>query len=91
MLSMTYCIYCIFQLNVKQIQFESGKMIPAHKYGATEDEANIELTEDENKMVDAIKVGLINKTVHEKHTIKCDAWNLELYMLIYIMFRNLHS
>ena len=46
----------VFQLNVSQLQFESGKMIQASKYGLDEEEVEIELTEDEQKMAGHIKV-----------------------------------
>lgn len=42
--------------NVKQLQFESGKMIMASKYGQEEDNVNIEFTAEETVMADKIKV-----------------------------------
>jgi len=41
--------------NIQQVQFESGKMIKASKYGQEEEEIVMEYTEEENKMAANIK------------------------------------
>ena len=47
------------QINVKTLQLEDGRMIPASKYGAApEEHEKIELTEEEVGMVEKVKVGL---------------------------------
>ncbi|XP_072529046.1 mitochondrial 10-formyltetrahydrofolate dehydrogenase isoform X1 [Salminus brasiliensis] len=43
-------------LQVKNLQFEDGKMIPAAKYFSSGDSASIELTEEEKKMAEEIRV-----------------------------------
>ena len=41
---------------MKQLQFADGKMIGAEKYGQEEEEIKVELTPDEEKMAQSIKV-----------------------------------
>ncbi|KAK7878913.1 hypothetical protein WMY93_030847 [Mugilogobius chulae] len=43
-------------LLVKNLQFEDGKMIPASKYFSTGESSSVELTDDEQKMADQIKL-----------------------------------
>uniref|UniRef100_A0AAR2JN99 10-formyltetrahydrofolate dehydrogenase n=1 Tax=Pygocentrus nattereri TaxID=42514 RepID=A0AAR2JN99_PYGNA len=43
-------------LQVKSLQFEDGKMIPAAKYFSSGDTTSIELTEEEKKMAEEIRV-----------------------------------
>lgn len=46
---------------MKTLQLEDGKMIPAHKYGQAEEaEEKLELTEEELKMADTIKVRVLS-------------------------------
>ncbi|XP_056604365.1 mitochondrial 10-formyltetrahydrofolate dehydrogenase isoform X1 [Triplophysa dalaica] len=42
-------------LQVKNLQFEDGKMIPASKYFSSEESASLELTDEEKKMAEEIK------------------------------------
>lgn len=44
------------QLQVKNLQFEDGKMIPASKYFSSEETASLDLTDDEKKMAEEIRV-----------------------------------
>lgn len=44
------------QLQVKNLQFEDGKMIHASKYFSSEEAASLELTDEEKKMAEEIKV-----------------------------------
>lgn len=45
------------QLNVKTLQFEDGRMIPAGKYGQSMDaEEKLELTPEEQEMATTVKV-----------------------------------
>ena len=44
------------QVSVSQLQFESGKMIRAAQYGKQEEDVQVELSEDEQKMEAAIRV-----------------------------------
>lgn len=47
------------QLNVKTLLLEDGRMIQAAKYGqAQTEEAKVELTEEEQKMAENIKVNI---------------------------------
>lgn len=46
----------VSQVNVKQLQFESGKMISASKYGQAEENIDIEFSAEEQQMADSIKV-----------------------------------
>ena len=41
---------------MKQLQFADGKMIGAEKYGQEEEEIKVELTPEEEKMAQGIKV-----------------------------------
>uniref|UniRef100_A0A8C2PQT6 10-formyltetrahydrofolate dehydrogenase n=1 Tax=Cyprinus carpio TaxID=7962 RepID=A0A8C2PQT6_CYPCA len=43
-------------LQVKNLQFEDGKMIPASKYFSSEETASLDLTDDEKKMAEEIRV-----------------------------------
>ena len=43
---------------MKQLQFSDGKMIGAEKYGLEEEEIKVELTPEEEKMAQSIKVTL---------------------------------
>lgn len=57
---------CIFgtdgkKVLVTQLQLEDGRMIPATKWGVEEKAEKLELTEDEEKIKDRIKVSSINK------------------------------
>lgn len=46
-----------FQVNVKTLQLDDGKMIPANKYGQTsEEQVELELTDEEKKIVENIQV-----------------------------------
>lgn len=50
-------------MNVAQLQFESGKMIKAAKYGQAEESVDVELTEEEQGMADSVKaiwVGILS-------------------------------
>ncbi len=44
------------QLQVKNLQFEDGKMIPASKYFSSDEAARLDLTDDEKKMAEEIRV-----------------------------------
>lgn len=44
------------RVNVGQLQFDSGKMIEAGKYGQPEEDIQLELTPEEQEMADTIKV-----------------------------------
>lgn len=44
------------QLQVKNLQFEDGKMIPASKYFSSEETTSLDLTDDEKKMAEEIRV-----------------------------------
>lgn len=48
---------CVFgwQLLVKNLQFEDGKMIAASKYFSSGESSSVELTDDEKKMAEEIK------------------------------------
>lgn len=46
----------IVQLQVKNLQFEDGKMIPAAKYFSSGDTSSVELTVEEKKMAEEIRV-----------------------------------
>ena len=46
---------------MKQLQFADGKMIGAEKYGQEEEEIKVELTPEENKMAQSIKVATSNE------------------------------
>lgn len=55
------------QLLVKNLQFEDGKMIPASKYFSSGDSTSVELTEEENKMAEEIRVsGLLSFAEQKK-------------------------
>uniref|UniRef100_A0A671SYU4 10-formyltetrahydrofolate dehydrogenase n=1 Tax=Sinocyclocheilus anshuiensis TaxID=1608454 RepID=A0A671SYU4_9TELE len=43
-------------LQVKNLQFEDGKMIPASKYFSSEETASLDLTDNEKKMAEEIRV-----------------------------------
>lgn len=45
-----------FQVLVRNLQFEDGKMIPASKYFSADETTALELTEEEKKMAEDIKV-----------------------------------
>ena len=49
---------------MKQLQFSDGKMIGAEKYGLEEEEIKVELTPEEEKMAQSIKVTLF--TIQDK-------------------------
>lgn len=46
----------IFQVLVKNLQFEDGKMIPASKYFSADETTAVELTEEEKKIAEDIRV-----------------------------------
>lgn len=46
----------IFQVLVRNLQFEDGKMIPASKYFSADETTALELTEEEKKMAEDIRV-----------------------------------
>lgn len=46
----------IFQVLVRNLQFEDGKMIPASKYFSADEKTSLELTEEEKKMAEDIRV-----------------------------------
>lgn len=46
----------IFQVLVRNLQFEDGKMIPASKYFSADDTTTLELTEEEKKIAEDIRV-----------------------------------
>ena len=48
-------LFCV-QVNVKQLQFADGKMIGAEKYGQQEEEIKVELSPEEEKMAQTIRV-----------------------------------
>ena len=50
-------------VSVRQLQFESGKMIEASKFGQEEEEVDIELTSDEQKFPAHIKVSLCGRSM----------------------------
>ena len=43
-------------VNVKQLQFDSGKMISASKYGQAEEDLDVEFSAEEQQMADNILV-----------------------------------
>lgn len=45
-----------FQVLVRNLQFQDGKMIPASKYFSADETTTLELTEEEKKMAEDIKV-----------------------------------
>lgn len=53
-----YLIQSVFapQVLVKNLQFEDGKMISASKYFSSGESSSVELTDDEKKMAEEIKV-----------------------------------
>ena len=52
----------VFQVNVSQVQFESGKMINANKFGKEDaGESKLELTHEEEKMIEDMKVCMLAK------------------------------
>lgn len=57
------------QLNVQQLQFESGKMIPAAKFGQADEGADLgELSDEEKAMEGAIKEiwkGILAKEIED--------------------------
>lgn len=46
----------IFQVLVRNLQFEDGKMIPASKYFSADETTALELTEEEKKIAEDIRV-----------------------------------
>ena len=46
----------LLQVNVARVQFESGKMIQASKYGQVDEVVAIELTNEEEAMLQELKV-----------------------------------
>lgn len=46
----------IFQVLVRNLQFEDGKMIPASKYFSADETTALELTEEEKRMAEDIRV-----------------------------------
>lgn len=52
------------QLQVKNLQFEDGKMIPASKYFSSEETTSLDLTDDEKKMAEEIRVHLCASKMH---------------------------
>ena len=55
---------------MKQLQFSDGKMIGAEKYGLEEEEIKVELTPEEEKMVQSIKVTLFTRQDNGGSTYK---------------------
>ena len=50
----------LFKVNVSQVQYESGKMINANKFGKEDSgESKMELTPEEEKMIHNLKVILV--------------------------------
>lgn len=49
------------QLLVKNLQFEDGKMIPASKYFSSGEESRVELTDDELKVAEEIRVSFLQE------------------------------
>lgn len=52
------------QLQVKNLQFEDGKMIPASKYFSSEETTSLDLTDDEKKMAEEIRVCVCASKMH---------------------------
>ena len=51
------CLSRFFQVNVKQIVFDDGKMIPAAKYGAEDTSVSVtDLSAEEEKLKSSIQV-----------------------------------
>ena len=50
----------MLQVNVKQLQFDDGKMIKASKYGQAEEDVDIEFTEEEQQMAEKIMVSVLS-------------------------------
>lgn len=51
------------QINVTSLQLDDGKMVAANKYGqSSEEQQELELTEDELKIKDNIKVRICSAT-----------------------------
>ena len=51
---------CIcLQVQVKNLQFEDGKMIAASKYFSSGESSSVELTDEEKKMAEEIRVGRV--------------------------------
>lgn len=75
-------------LNVKTLQLEDGKMIPAHKYGQAEEaQEKLELTEEELKMADTIKavwIGILSSTdiSNETDFFKMGAGSMDVARLV---------
>ncbi|XP_071816025.1 mitochondrial 10-formyltetrahydrofolate dehydrogenase-like isoform X1 [Apostichopus japonicus] len=75
-------------LNVKTLQFEDGKMIPANKYGQAEEaQEALELTEEEVKMADTIKsiwVGILSNDdiTNETDFFKMGAGSMDVARLV---------
>jgi formyltetrahydrofolate dehydrogenase len=74
-------------VNVKQLQFEDGKMIAAGKYGQAEEEVKIEFTPEEQQMADAIKqiwTGILNleEITGETDFFKAGAGSMQVTRLV---------
>lgn len=74
-------------VNVKQLQFEDGKMIAAGKYGQAEEEVKIEFSPEEQQMADAIKqiwTGILNleEITGETDFFKAGAGSMQVTRLV---------
>jgi len=74
-------------LNVKQLQFESGKMIPASKFGKADENVAIELTPEEEGKKETLKEiwrGILNIEEINGDTdfFKCGAGSMDVVRLV---------
>lgn len=67
------------------MQFEDGKMIPASKYFSSEESASLELTDEEKKMAEEIKVCTSHDEKYSigRHLENFDLWRY-LWLLVYL-------
>lgn len=80
-------MFFLTQLNVGQLQFDSGRMIPASKYGQQEEELQLELSDEEKQIETKLKVRIGND--HLKTGVR--EWQLSILQILTIYYFCLYS